>query len=94
MVSAPDHTAVSDDADAIDAEATPQAIDRRDQVTNQEHVDVQIIGRLGVELLRRLDGTRDRVALMSELRRVDPAITAEALETSLNTLANLALLTA
>jgi hypothetical protein len=69
-------------------------IDRRDQVTNQEHVDVKISGRLGVELLRRLDGTRDRVALLSELRRVEPDATPEDLETSLSTLANLALLTA
>jgi hypothetical protein len=69
-------------------------IDRRDQVTNQEHVDVKISGQLGVELLRRLDGTRDRVALMAELRRIEPDATPEDLETSLSTLAKLALLTA
>jgi hypothetical protein len=69
-------------------------IQRRDQVTNQEHVDVKISSQLGVELLRRLDGTRDRVALVSELRRIEPGATPENLESSLNTLANLALLTA
>ncbi len=69
-------------------------LDRRDQVTSQEHADVQISGLLGVELLRRLDGTRDRAALMSELKRIEPQITAKDLETSLNTLAGLALLIA
>jgi hypothetical protein len=69
-------------------------IDRRDRVTNQEYVDVKISGQLGVELLRRLDGTRDRVALLSELRQIESDATPEDLETSLNSLANIALLTA
>jgi hypothetical protein len=69
-------------------------IAHRDQVTNQEHVDIKISGKLGVELLGRLDGTRDRAALLAELRRVDPGATKQDLDTSLNTLAGLALLTA
>jgi hypothetical protein len=69
-------------------------IDRRERVTNQEHVDVVITGRMGAELLRRLDGTRDRAALLAELQRIDPGATPKDLDASLSTLAGLALLTA
>jgi hypothetical protein len=69
-------------------------IDRRERVTNQEHVDVVISGRMGAELLRRLDGTRDRAALLAELQRIDPGATPKDLDASLSTLAGLALLTA
>lgn len=66
----------------------------REQVTNQEHVDVNVGGGLESGLLRLLDGTRDRAALISELRRLDPRATPEDLENSLKSLASLALLTA
>jgi hypothetical protein len=69
-------------------------IERREQVTNQEHVDVRLEGDLARELIRRLDGTRDRSALLAELRRIDPETTPESLETNLTELGNLALLTA
>jgi hypothetical protein len=69
-------------------------IERRDQVTNQEHIDVHIGGGLARELLLLLDGTRDRSALLAELRKIDAGAAPESLETSLTSLADLALLTA
>ena len=51
-------------------------------------------GELTKAVVRLLDGTRDRAALLRELLPMDPKLTAESLEDGLKRLAALAVLTA
>lgn len=69
-------------------------IQRGDMVTNLHHRHVKMEGELTKAVVRLLDGTRDRAALLRDLAPIDPALTAEALEDGLRSLAGLAVLTA
>jgi SAM-dependent methyltransferase len=67
-------------------------LSQRDLVTNQLHREVRMDGETTKALLRLLDGTRDRAAILRDLRAIDPAMGDEALEAGLKKLAGLALL--
>src|SRR5262249_49411874 len=69
-------------------------IERSPIVTNQHHDDVKIDGDLAREVVRRLDGSRDRAGLLRDLAQAGVSVTPEALENGLQQLARLALLTA
>jgi hypothetical protein len=69
-------------------------LERHSLVTNRKHENVEVKDTILKALLQRADGTRDRAALLAELRAVDPAATPELLESTLNELGKLALLTA
>jgi SAM-dependent methyltransferase len=69
-------------------------IQRGDMVTNLLHRQVKMEGELTKAVVRLLDVTRDRAALLRDLAPIDPKLTAEALEDGLRRLAVLAVLTA
>lgn len=77
--------------------ATPLAralVDQRKWVTTHEHVEVQIKDATTQQLLRAMDGTRERKDLLAEVRKLDPKVTPESLESTLQGLAELGLLSA
>jgi methyltransferase-like protein len=68
-------------------------IEHRRLVTNLRHCSVEVDGDLAADLLRLLDGTRDREALLSELKTAEGLHpTPEELEENLAKLGRLALL--
>ncbi len=62
------------------------------QVTNLLHSLVGVEDRLAARLLIATDGTRDRTALLDELRRDDPLVPAESLDHNIEKMRRLALL--
>jgi SAM-dependent methyltransferase len=69
-------------------------LQRGDMITNLLHRQVRLEGDLTKAIVRLLDGTRDRAALLRDLLTVDPKLTAQALDDGLRKLAGLAILTA
>jgi SAM-dependent methyltransferase len=67
-------------------------LEQRDLVTSQRHMEVRMDGETTKALIRLLDGSRDRAALLRELKTIDPQMTMESLEAGLQKLADLALL--
>jgi hypothetical protein len=76
--------------------ARRQAADGRQLVTNLRHSAIRMDDDLGRQLLVRLDGSRDRAELASELGRADPSVTDPrgALDAALEHLGRLSLLSA
>jgi SAM-dependent methyltransferase len=68
-------------------------IERSPLVTNRLHADVRIDGEMAKELMKRLDGRRNRETLLRDLAAAGVSLTPAALEAALQQLARLALLT-
>jgi SAM-dependent methyltransferase len=69
-------------------------LERGSVVTNLVHVDLNLVDREIRSLLRLLDGTRDRPALLKELTAAGVAVKPEGLDVTLRRLARMAVLTA
>src|SRR5579859_119676 len=69
-------------------------LERRDVVTNLVHVDLNLVDHEIRSLVRLLDGTRDRTALLKDLTRAGVAAKPSGLDVALRQLARMAVLTA
>jgi hypothetical protein len=68
-------------------------LERRNVVTNYKHVDLNLVDDDIRALIRHLDGTRDRAALLRDLTAAGTTVTPKGLDVTLKQLARQAVLT-